>query len=507
MHALPDIRSTRKAGNLSQALAMAEENRAHFPDDIYLLREMGWTHYGFLKEAESTQDLEKFQRHLDQLLQLGLDLGGEGLLGNQVAWKVYGLVKDWDEHQAPEIVLLLEKMRSFTFDREKDGVPAVLMLRLALKVKQRYPQLLEFLEWWDLARMPEKEYEKFVPERGKPIMSLAEQAHNAYAKALLDRLRHNPGEAREKITAYLPQLAALIEQHPDYEYPPYRRAQLLIAIGQGEEALVQMRQFVKQHQRLYWPWATLGRIYRELGQSEQARICLGKAVTLERDETFLVRVRPQLAELLLTADQPAAAKREVLTTLDTLGAHGYKVPALVSRMQEAEWFQSVEATSDNRKLYRDLSRQADDLLFADVPEEVGVVTGIDPGKGRVFVMVHKEKTGFFKPPQAKQWQPGQAVALRMEEKEGKNGTYHQVVTYAQTEAQPSSAICKSFAGELYQPAGKPFGFVGKGEQGVFVPAFLLQDVGSGAYVQGKAVLSYDKKKGRWGWQGVSLQSG
>lgn len=507
MHKIADIQSTRKAGQLAKALRMVEENLAHSPEDLESLREFCWVQYGFLKDAIARNDLATFHRHLDAILNSALDTAKEDILGNSIAYQIHYLTKSWDlERMANEAVLLLEKIRNFALCWDEEAIAAVLMLRLALKVQRRYPQLLEFLDWWDLSRMPTKEYREFVPERGRPIMSLAEQAHIAYAKALLNGQRYNHGESQRKIETYLPQLAQLITDHPEYKYPPYQRAKLLIAIGQAEEALADMWQFVKRNQRLYWPWATLGRIYQELGQGEQARICLGKAVTLENDETFLVRVRPQLAELLLEVGNQPAAKREALIALDTLGAQGFKVPPQLSHLQNASWFSATEPTLNNNSLYQDFVRQADALLIADLPQKIGVVTGVDANSGRVFVMVSKDKTGSFKTQKSKQWELGQAVALRMEEQQGREGTYYRVATYASTEEQPPTTLCRQFEGTLNQPEGKDFGFVGRGEKGIFVPAFLMRGLSNGLPVQGRAILSYNNKRECWGWKAVTIDA-
>ena len=506
MPTVADIQAARKAGNLTEALQMAEALQGDYPQDLGLLRQMAWIHYGFIKNASEKGDRQAFYQHLDAIIELGLDLRQEGLLGNQIAWRVYALAKDWGDQHAAEAGHLLDKMKSFTFDRDQDPVPSVLLLRLALKVKQRYPGLLDFMAWWDLANLPAKEYEKYVPQSGRPIMSLAEQAHNAYAKALLDLHRLSPEAALARIEGYLPQLTQLIEEQPQYEYPPYQRAKLLIAIGKPEQALMDMQQFVLRHDRVYWPWAALGTIYHELERAKEACICIGMALTLEQNEVYLIRLRPQFAELLLESGNKAAAKRELLLALDTLAANNYKVPYRVSQHQQADWFKQTEASANNQSLYKELAGKAKGLLYGHLPQEAGIITQIDAEKKRVHVLVSRVKRGFFRTQKPAQWEPGQTVAVRLETCQGTQGPYFKVVTCESTNMVPSASIYQPYAGIIYRAPNRDFGFVGEGQDRIFIPAHLMRLVTEGQNVAGVAIAKFDKKKERWGWQAVTART-
>ncbi|QDK77746.1 hypothetical protein EXU85_03700 [Spirosoma sp. KCTC 42546] len=86
-------------------------------------------------------------------------------------------------------------------------------------------------------------------------------------------------------------------------------------------------------------------------------------------------------------------------------------------------------------------------------------------------MVSQTVVGHFK---YEQWmsrvQPGNFVALRLEERTGKDGLFWVPLSVKPTKKVPSDKVFKTFSGPLRRVNGKDFGFVGD----VFMSPILLK---------------------------------
>jgi len=87
-------------------------------------------------------------------------------------------------------------------------------------------------------------------------MAIAEQAYIAYAKKLLEEEATGPRGIhrkinKEKIKSFLVSLDKLIAEHPEYQYPPYYKAKLLLAIGDGKDALSAFIPYAKQKPNVF----------------------------------------------------------------------------------------------------------------------------------------------------------------------------------------------------------------------------------------------------------------
>src|SRR5690606_3197491 len=92
------------------------------------------------------------------------------------------------------------------------------------------------------------------------------QAYIAYSKKLLEGDAVDPfGQQRavdkEKIRTFLPQLDKIIDERPEYQYPPYFKAKLLLALGDDENILSSFLPFAKQKRNDFWVWEVMAEIF------------------------------------------------------------------------------------------------------------------------------------------------------------------------------------------------------------------------------------------------------
>ncbi|GAB3026487.1 hypothetical protein [Spirosoma pulveris] len=96
-------------------------------------------------------------------------------------------------------------------------------------------------------------------------------------------------------------------------------------------------------------------------------------------------------------------------------------------------------------------------------------------------------------------QIGDFIAVRLEQRAGKEGTFWVPLVVKPTQQTPPGEIYKAFSGPVKRPSDKPFGFV----DDVFVPPFLLKGAANRAIISGQAFCSFDKLKGKYGWKAIS----
>ena len=122
-------------------------------------------------------------------------------------------------------------------------------------------------------------------------MALAEQVYIAYAKHLLPQrdMQGNVYFNREKAEEFLPLLEALGEKYPNYQYPPYFQAKLLLALGDHEDVLSALIPFARKKQNDFWVWEVLAEAVEQ--DPEKVFSCHCRALICISPEEMLVGVR------------------------------------------------------------------------------------------------------------------------------------------------------------------------------------------------------------------------
>lgn len=503
---IESIQTLRTEGNLEEALALATEYLQNNPDDEDGKREMAWIQYGYVKKAAKAGELEAFHNHLDVIL--AQELEGEGVMGNSLAWQVHrvskGLLAD-KPFQFEEVVKLLEKVKFFTFDIEQDIMAYVMMLRLALKVKDYFKTLKDFIKWWDLSNLPETEYEPFVTKQGRRMMSLAERAHITYADALLEWMEKEPEAARPEVEAFFKQYEDLLEKRPDYNFAGHNRVNFHLSLGNYDEVEQTLLPIIKSKPHENRNWLLLGKLFEAKSQPKQAMACYSKILAGRIKPDVAAETKWRMGRLLHEQEMLVEAKTELLEAERAYQFPRLRLPDDLEEMMKQPWFQETEARYHNRGLYKQYMPHAEAILYSDVPEQLGVITHVDPRKKRAWFRVSRDISGsgsFMQlPPRVN---PGDFVALRLVERESRHGGMnHVVLTGRKSEEGPENGIIRYFTGRFTMRPGQSFGFV---DREIFVPPHLVEanTLIGGQFLSGMAVLEYDQKRDRWSWKAVMV---
>lgn len=494
-----EIKELRQAGKLDEALEMARQALEAEPENIWNKRAAAWVYYDYLKKFSQPDSFDVFKENLIKIKDLQLP-EDEKMVFDNCAWQIGSLVfalQKTENIDYFKINELFEIIRAFHFTKPSESYSFI--YKAFHKGYQNWSNYLTFADWWNFDNLRSEDYlkEEF---KGKKMMSIAEQAYIAYSKKLLEGVPLDPfGQQRvidkEKIQSFLPKLDSLIDKHHDYQYPPYFKAKLLLASGSDENLLSAFIPFAKQKRNDFWVWELMAEIFSEDKDIQFACYC--KALTLKTPEDFLVKLRQTFSEMLIEKKMYNEAKTEIQKVIATREKQEWKLPNQIVQWTEQEWYKSATAKKDNQDLYSNHIKQAEEILFQDILEELIVVEFVNENKSMLTFVRDKQKFGFFnysgnltKP------QIGDLLKVRFNG-DGQDGFY-KILTAKPAELNSTSDAIKGFEGKLKVISPQNFGFV----EDVFIEPKIIQERNliDDQMINGKAILSFNKKKKVWGWK-------
>ena len=296
MTKLKDITTMCKAGETAQAYELARADVDASPDDVWAQRGLGWALYYLLKADAAAGDVPAFTAHLEELMGLdALDAGDDAMLFDNVLWPLAGLIRQMTRDGHPDgLQHLLGLLEGREFQPSK-GYSCLLRVCIAFK---QWDGLAAFIEWWGLGKLLPEDYLPFKKDKVS-IMSLAEQASIAYAKALLAK-----GD-KDKIAAFLPWLERLADEHPEMTYPGYFCGKLMLSMGAArDEALRMVMPLVRRKRAEFWVWQLLAEVYE--GEPDTQLACCLRAVHCKTKEDFLGKVRLKPAAAVVSCRRGGA---------------------------------------------------------------------------------------------------------------------------------------------------------------------------------------------------------
>lgn len=489
------ITELRQAGKLEEALRLATTELEAEPDNIWAKRNISWVYYDYLKQNDSPEHFDAFVSWLDKIKNLELP-AGEEMLFEQLGWQIgkmaFGLTKTnpIDHSQG---FRLFELTQSFHFPKPSGGYSVLFKaLHKLLKGTDHY---LQFADWWDLENFMPNDFQKEKISDDKEMMSIGEQAYIAYAKGLLSDTQ-GAEINREKIEAFLPALSKIIESHPQFQYPPYFKAKLLLALGDKDNMLKSLLPFARERQNDFWVWEMLAEAFSS--DAEKVFACYCKALSCKSPKEMLVSLRQKMVRLLIAKKHFSEAKTEINLLVHAREEHGFKIPNEVIGWQAEEWYKTAEASKSNFEFYKAYAPAAEVLLFSDVPEETVIVEFVNSDKKMLNFIASEAKFGFFKYdrffPNIK---VGDMLKVRFQ-RHSEEGLYRLYTAVKADDEVLKKRFIKEVSGVVKIADGKPFGFI----DDVFIHPSLVKKhrLTDGMPFTGQAIKSYNREKKQWGWK-------
>jgi hypothetical protein len=493
-----------KADRLEEALQIVSAKLETDPENIWAKRAAAWVYYYHLKKYTQPESSEVFKDNLIKIKDLQLPEVDKMVFDN-CAWQIGKLVfslNGAEQINYGRINEILKIIQNFHFTKPSEGYTYI--YKAFHKGYQNWSYYLNFADWWNFENLRSEDYlnEEF---NGKRNMSIAEQAYIAYSKKLLE------GEALDsfgqqrlidklKIQSFLPKLETLIEKQPDYQYPPYFKAKLLLVLGSDKNVLSAFLPFAKQKKNDFWVWELMAEIFSE--EKDIQFVCYCKALSLKTPEDFLVKLRQTFAKMLIEKRMYNEAKTEIQKVIVTREKHKWKLTNQIVQWTDQEWYKSAKAKKDNQDLYSNHIKQAEEILFHDILEEIIVVEFVNENKNMLNFVKDKSKFGFFnylgklsKP------QIGDLLKVRFNG-DGQDGFY-KILTVKKAESNEISDSIKDFEGAVKVISPQNLGFI----ENIFIEPKIIEDskITHGQFVKGRALLSFNKKKNEWGWKAIEIK--
>jgi hypothetical protein len=491
-----EIKELRQAGKLEEAYAMAKAELEADLSNIWGKRNLSWVLYAQLDELAS--NLDAFIEKINEVKELDLPASEEMFFENIsiVISKAARVITHEATLDINKIHRLFDSIKELSLKRNSKWFSVLFnAMHKGMKESNRY---IEFADWWDFKNFRPEDFQKEKLPNGKEVMAIAEQAYIAYAKHLLPKQTQH-GEIifnKDKAEAFLPVLSQIVEDYPQFQYPAYFNAKLLLALGDKDNMLESLLPFAKKKRNDFWVWEILAEAFSS--DPEKVFACYCKALSCKSPDEMLVSLRQKMARLLIARKLYNEARTEIDLLVHARTEHGFKIPAEVTNWQAMDWYKTAVQSKSNFGFYKAYLPIAEALLFSDVPEESVIVEFVNADKKILNFIASETKFGFLKYDRFfSDVKVGDTLKVRFQG--GSNEGMHQLYTAIKVNDDTfKKQFMKEFQGVVRIPAGKPFGFM----DDVFIHPSLVtkHKLTDGMQFTGKAIKSYNQEKKQWGWK-------
>lgn len=493
-----EIKELRQSGKLDEALLLAQSELDADPDNIWAKRNISWVYYEYLKQNNSPEKVDEFIEWLNEIKKLELP-SEEQMLFGQISWQIGKLVFNYQRvtpQNRNKIIQLFETIQGFHFTKPSEGYSY--LFKAFHKSFKDFDNYVTFADWWDFQNFMPNDFEKEVIQNGREIMAIAEQAHIAYAKHLLPK-QTIFGDIifnRDKAATFQLILSQLVDDYPQFQYPAYFNAKLLLALGDKDNMLDSLLPFAKKKRNDFWVWQILSEAFEN--EPQKVFSCLCKALSCKSPEEMLVGLRQKMAKELISKKLFNQARTEIDLLIKARIAHGYRIPTEVTEWQTEDWYQTAISSQSNSAFYKLHLLEAEAILFSDIEEEEAIVEFVNSDKKMLNFIISETKFGFFKYDRFfSKINVGDTIKIRIQA--GSNEGIYQIYTAIKSE---DDSIKKKFIKEVHgvvkKSVDKDFGFIND----VFIPPAIIvqKKLIDGMEFSGTAMKSYNKTRRIWSWK-------
>lgn len=162
---------------------------------------------------------------------------------------------------------------------------------------------------------------------------------------------------------------------------------------------------------------------------------------------------------------------------------------------------SFSSEKESRVHILSISERTEGKLWDSFQEQVGIVDHINHEKGIAHFIISKRIDSIVKLHQLKEKvEIGTKLSVRLKKVTKDRDSYYTVLTCSVTNQEPSETLLRPFSGMV-----EASGTVGFADD-VYIESSLIlkHEVEDGNFVNGMAILNYNKRKSCWGWKAINL---
>ena len=428
-----------------------------------------------------------------------------------VGWCLYRLLAELAPKPDPDIDLVNKCFNLYkSFEILGPSNLHAQMLRIALYFKDvEGVDLLDFLHGWNFDNFRDEDYEPFETTQQQKIPSLCERAYLSYSRVLLNSMRSKDAETVTKAKAYsqefLPLLEAVLERLPRNVWLPYARTLLMSQLGKTQRVQMELIHILKFQNNAFWAWASLAESLMMEGKEQEALSCFCKAFLLPAQGELAAHVRESFVTLLVKMNYLSEAKYEINQIILTRKKKKVKLSPIVQEFRDSDWFHHARMPQHNKILYGRNAGRADQMLYADLPEQIAIVTHVDPERAVFFYAVDKKIGGKANLKGAMmKVKVGDILALKLKEEMKEGIKITKVVGSRYEKDKVPKDICQVIQETIQIPYGRDFGFMKPSNIYVGPDLVKRHRLYDGQQLRALSLLSYNKAKAEWGWKVIAI---
>ena len=495
--AFKDVMGLRKNGKYAEAYEMADAEYQQDPENIWAKRALAWCLFDGLKANASYAQKELFLNKITEISELNVS-ADEDLFWKSVSWPIVMFVRNTSLTEGASLDVisnLFDMIKEWPFIKPSEEYSALFSGFMTLK--EKWDRFIEFCDWWNFDNFIERDYQCFTLPNGRKMpLSPAESAYIAYAKALI--AFKNP----VAISAFIPRMQKLSEEHPEMLYPNFYIGKMLLASGgDGQDAVSALLPFVKKKQTEFWAWQLLAEAID--GDDEKCMACLLRAVNCHTQDQFVVNLYLMLAKALLQLKYYADARFYLDKYLKIKTETQTKISYDAQLMSNEKWYKDAAGKSPEYKL--DYMSITNEILYGDIAETIAVVSFVNADKKMATVVYGEKHSGFFKYDSLiKRINAGDILKIRISEVSSDG---HMKVFSAKTVNENiSTNFYKVVDGTVSSSKTGTAFFLNVGKESYYIPSNLVEknQLKVNDVAKANVLYSFDRKRDQWSWACVTI---
>lgn len=282
-------------------------------------------------------------------------------LYSDYGWLIYYTLRNTPTNNPNKRKLLL-----FDYIRLELPRPNLLhskILNEAVKIEKNTPlqfRIRDFMTLWGWDNLREEDWSQFKADNGNIVSSLVEKLIAVYAK----ELKTDNVQAPDEFDAIVDKALVI---YPTNQYMPFYKATVLKSRGMNTEALDYYQKLILKSPSKYYLWQQASALVENI-EVRIALLC--KAISVEKDESFIGKCRIDLAKTLIDKGLFSNAKYELDKYHDYYVTRGW---ALKPEFHDVAWLlTSHEVPESTESLYKKSLKIADEFIYGSIHPVVAV---------------------------------------------------------------------------------------------------------------------------------------